>query len=1272
MSRAKPHRARRHTPQRAATDASRPRDLEQAIALTRRQPESTAAWKQLSARLSEAGRLDEALEALTKAQEGAPEDAEILALQGRITHQLGDPDQALVRLKHALELSPAYAKAHHYAGYLYYTQSRFDQALEHAERACELAPDDVDMLNTLGNVLLQRFDYERARDVLERAARLAPDNYLSWNNLGNVHNALGNLDAGLESYHRAHRAAPAAPGPFSNLITTCHYHPLKSADDITALCKRWHDTFPPSRPKDGFDLERAADKRLRIGLISDGFRGHPVGRMITSALEQVAPEQMAFFFYSTNNASDGITERLKAIAECWLSVQPMTDAQVTERVRNDRIDILIDLAGHNAGNRVMAVADRLAPLQVKWVGGLINTTGVAAIDYLLSDAVETPDGVDDSYVEKLIRLPDDYICYVPPNGYEPSVQSLPALENGYITLGCFNNATKLNDVVLEQWAGIMHALPGSRLYLKSMQYQSQERCRQVRDTLAGHGIAHARLIIEGPSSHADLLDAYNRVDIALDPWPYSGGLTTCEAFLMGVPVVTLPGPTFAGRHSATHLVNAGMPELVVNSWEEYRERVLELACDLDSLATIRQHLRQVLLESPVCDAPRFAQHFTTALRAIWQRYCEGKAPAALTLDKTGHATFEGEDQPVVLVEPSAMEEDAKGFHWRFTGKVIVLDNGAKLMQRSAGIDGLLKLGAFGVVAFDPASRVTLPERFANREDVQLLSHAALGDGRPATLHVTLDSSASATLEPLPAERLRPESAEATRILARLPINTVTLDSIEGLESLDWLILDDKHDAMAVLENGARALRDTLLLQARIAFQPTHRHQPDFAQVSHWASRHGFRFYRFNDEQHRSGFPESMAAEHRQASELETLDALFLPSHERMATLSDDQRMKLAFLLDVVFQARDVAYDILQAVSPETAQRYLEQSVKGRCRQKPRSEQRSDPAAAGAGHYPGAKSTPRLEIQYDWRMKERIHVVDIGANPIDGVPPYKAHLDRGMVSLVGFEPQRQALAKLNNMKGQNELYLPYAVGDGKPAHLYLCQAPGMTSTLKPNVALLDHFQGYPLWGKVKQVEIIKTVRLDDLDEVGRVDWLKIDIQGGELAVFENAEKKLENTLVIQTEVNFIHLYEGQPLFSEIDQWMRDHGFMLHTLLEERKRLYAPMVLGGQIHQGINQLTTADAVYIPSFERMEALDVTALKKLGVIVGEVYQSHDLAMKIAVLVEKKCGESAARMMGMEERRSSRQATNLPGGDDHDRSSESASENISGSIDSILTDMGR
>ena len=1253
MSNKKPYRSSSNARQRNLEVKGTAQALKKAKERTVQQPANLAAWKQLGAELSEVGQFDEALIALERASALVSDDAETLALKGRITHQAGNPEQALIFLHDAIKLNPNYAKAQHYIGYIYYTQARFNEALQHAEIACELVPDDVDMLNTLGNTLMQAFEYNRAKDALEKAARLAPKNYLSWNNLGNVYNAIGDLDKGLESYWQAHRVNPQAPGPFSNIITTYHYHPEKTGKEITALCKKWESKFLSSVTALPLSNLNDPQKRLRVGLISDGFRGHPVGRMITSALEHVSKSQIAFYFYSTNNASDGITERLKSVAEQWMSVQPLKDQQVAEQIVNDGIDILIDLAGHNAGNRVLAVSMQPAPVQVKWVGGLINTTGLSAIDYLISDSIETPENVDEDYVEKLIRLPDDYICYVPPNGYEPNVGVLPAIRNGYITLGCFNNASKLNSVVLEQWAKIMLALPNSKLMLKSMQYKSEERCQKIKDTMALYGIESDRLLIEGPSPHAELLDAYNKVDISLDPWPYSGGLTTCESFLMGVPVVSLPGPTFAGRHSATHLINAGMPELVVSSWEEYRERVLELASDLDSLSTIRQHLRQVLLESPVCDASRFAKHFTDAMRSIWQRHCEGKQPAALTFDKMGLAKFEDEETPVNVVYAESMESGAVGFNWSLPSKIIALDNGSKLVVEK-GIDTLRQLNAFGIVAFDPASQVINAERFEGSKDVQIFTHAVLGDGSPATLYSCLDPALSSILEPLPKEQQYGANLAGTNVLAKLPINTIALDSTEGLDSLDWLILDDLSDSTAILENGEKALKDTLVIQVRIAFQPTHKRQPNLAETQHWMSRHGFRFYRFNNQQHLSHLPDSVSAEIRQATELQSADAIFLPTHERLAELSENQRSKLAFLLHTVYGIKDMAYEVLVKVDEKKAEKYLfeerllnpsidESNTDSLKESSPRlayspanSEQLvSDSASTYNDTLNGDAELPQSDVQESahndvarnsnltksqlhkkptalWELDGPIYVIDIGANPIDGTPPYAGLLQRGLVNLIGFEPQKDALQKLLTMKGPNETYLPHAVGTGEKTKLYICQASGMTSTLKPNNQVLDHFQGYPIWGKVKSIEEIDTVRLDDVSEITKIDWLKIDIQGGELNVFKNAETKLKNALVIQTEVNFIQLYENQPLFAEIDQWMRANGFMLHTLLEQRRRLYAPMKINGGIHQGINQLTTADAVYIKDINRASELTEDEVKKMAFILHEAYGSYDLSLRL------------------------------------------------------------
>ncbi|MFI0472257.1 glycosyltransferase [Halomonas sp. HMF6819] len=262
------------------------------------------------------------------------------------------------------------------------------------------------------------------------------------------------------------------------------------------------------------------------------------------------------------------------------------------------------------------------------------------------------------------------------------------------------------------------------------------------------------------------------------------------------------------------------------------------------------------------------------------------------------------------------------FTWQFKGKIVVLDNRASLIK-SGLADQMAKTGAFGIVAFDPASEIKEPGRFEGSETIQLFPHALLGDGNPATLHACIATEMTSTLAPLPAEQLPERYHLGAQEIAEIPINTVALDSITGLESLDWLILDELSDAMAVLENGVQYLEATLLIQARVPFQLTHERQPSLAELQHWASRHGFRFYRFHNIGHYSHLPEKLNERLPCASEQESADVLFLPSHARMAALSDEQKRKLAFILSACFSAHDMAFELLADVSHDKALEFLE-------------------------------------------------------------------------------------------------------------------------------------------------------------------------------------------------------------------------------------------------------------------------------------------------------------------------------------------------------------
>jgi predicted O-linked N-acetylglucosamine transferase (SPINDLY family) len=876
-----------------------PPTLAQARRLSQQRPHDPQAWKDLG-HLQLHSEPEHALASFEQALRLLPEEPQTLELVAKAAQKLGQADRALALALRAITINPAFAAGHHRLATLYFEKGQFANALPHIDKALELVPQDCRMLSRKGLILNRLERHGEAIAVFDQLIQREPGDYSHWNNAANLYKDIGQLATADTYYQKAVVLAKRKDVlPYSNRLTSLHYDPERSREYIFDVCKEWQSRFGPKAvPPRPNVQDRAPDRRLRIGLVSDGLRQHPVGNMIVGVLEKLPRHQFELFAYSTSQVCDHLTRRIQASVQQWLAIKHMDDTALAQRIRDDRIDILIDLCGHNAGNRMGAMALQPAPLLVKWVGGLINTTGLDAIDYLLTDRIESPAGEDAFYTEKLIRLPDDYICYDPPP-YTPDIRPLPALANGFVTYGCFNNPTKINDVLLGRWAELMLATPGSRLLLKGGAFGNRELRAHVQGFMAAHGIAEERLLIEGPVGHKTLLETYNRIDIALDPWPYSGGLTTCEALLMGVPVVTFPGPTFAGRHSATHLVNAGLPELVVHSWEHYQRRVIELASDLDSLARIRGHLREVLMGSPVCDSQRFANHFGSAMRAIWQRYCEGKPVAALTLDTQGQARFEGDADAVELQHPVAPLKD-EGFRFTFQGKVVTLDHGGTLVA-SAQFVALQKTAAFSTVAFDPASRIDNARQLAQLGELHYYPHAALGNGQPATLYACLDATMSATLAPL----------TASSVLTRLALPTLKLDAINGLPAVDWLLLDNLNDSQAVIEHGQRTLVDTLLVQARVNFTPTHDQQADVGLISRCLARRGFSFYRLNNLQHQ-----------QQASHLVCADALFLPDATRMAALSDNQRLKLAFLLHTAYGAHDVAGELLKGIDPDLAAQYL--------------------------------------------------------------------------------------------------------------------------------------------------------------------------------------------------------------------------------------------------------------------------------------------------------------------------------------------------------------
>jgi predicted O-linked N-acetylglucosamine transferase (SPINDLY family) len=356
--------------------------------------------------------------------------------------------------------------------------------------------------------------------------------------------------------------------------------------------------------------------------VSGDLHGHPVGYFLDGVLTSLAAKfsaNLELFAYATRACEDETSKRLRASCKAWHSALGLSDSALALRIREDGIDILIDLSGHTAGNRLPVFAWKPAPIQVSWLG-YFATTGVAAIDYFIADPWTLPPDQEAFFTEKVWRLPETRLCFTPPSA-RVDVNVLPALSNGYVTFGCFNNLSKMNDAVVQLWARVLNAVPASRLFLKYQQLAEASIRQSTRERFAVHGIAADRLIFEDYVPRVNYLAAYHRVDIGLDPFPFPGGTTTVEALWMGIPVLTLSGERFLARQGVGLLMNAGLPEWIASDHDDYVARAVAHASDLQGLAALRARLRQQVLASPIFDAPRFAKHFEAALREMWLTWC---------------------------------------------------------------------------------------------------------------------------------------------------------------------------------------------------------------------------------------------------------------------------------------------------------------------------------------------------------------------------------------------------------------------------------------------------------------------------------------------------------------------------------------------------------------------------------------------------------------------------------------------------------------------------
>jgi predicted O-linked N-acetylglucosamine transferase (SPINDLY family) len=605
------------------------------------------------------GRRVEALAAVEAALATAPDQVDLLVWRGRLLRFLGRPAEALGPLEAALARDPGHAEARIEHGLALADLGKDEQlrAVAELEALAREQPDDPAHQLALGVALVRANQPARALPFLDRAAALDPGDPEIALERGLALSRLKRVDEAMACYRRAAELWPELAEPrirlgralmklgeseaaaaelraglaldpsdaiaHSDLLLCLLFGGLAGLEELAAEHRAWGERFGhPTGRHEAWPNDRDPDKSLRIGLVSADLGQHPVSMMILPVLEALDRERYPTTVYSMRGKADAWTQAIRARVGTWRDVRGQDDRALAAQIRADAIDVLIDLAGHTANNRLPCFALKPAPVQVSWLGYPF-TTGLPAIDAVLADAAMVRPGEERLYVETVLRFSGGRFCYAPP-AYAAAVKLPPALRTGRVTFGSFNNTLKIGPEVMDLWSRVLQAVPGSRLLLKWSAFDQASEVARFRAAFGARGIGPDRLELRGHSSHADMLAEYGAVDIALDPFPYGGGMTSVEALWMGVPLVTLRGEHPMSRQGEAFLDQLGEPGWVAADEEAYLRIAAGLAASPGRLASLRLLQRERMQASPLCDGARAARELEALLREAWARWCAGR------------------------------------------------------------------------------------------------------------------------------------------------------------------------------------------------------------------------------------------------------------------------------------------------------------------------------------------------------------------------------------------------------------------------------------------------------------------------------------------------------------------------------------------------------------------------------------------------------------------------------------------------------------------------
>tara|TARA_Y100000590_G_scaffold466174_1_gene640720 strand:- start:8761 stop:10611 length:1851 start_codon:yes stop_codon:yes gene_type:complete len=562
---------------------------------------------------------DKAVELLHQSISIQPDHAQSHCNLGVVYKELGETEKAKSYYQKAISIKPDFADPHNNLGIIFNELDEIEKAITCYQKAIDIQPDYADAHYNLGNALHKINKHQAAITSYEKVIQINPNYTAAHYNLGNVMSVLGEFKKAVSCYEKAINSKKNHSLAYNNMMFTLLY--LEEADPEICLkrAKEFRSSLKPI--KDDLLIKyqfNTKPKKLRIGFVSGDLREHPVGFFLLDTLSHLKNENLELIAYSNSQIEDDINKKLRSHFNNWRVIKSKSDMDVINTVRKDGIHILIDLSGHSDQNRLPIFINRPAPVQASWIS-YPGTTGIPEIDYMIGDSFVTPESEAKHFAERIFRLPNMWVCFTLPDS-DIEISEPPVIKNGYVTFGSFNHLSKINKKVISLWSKILKSIPKSKIFLKTKQLNDSYLKKKIIDEFKKNGVNLNSIILEGSSPRNELLKSYNKIDIALDPFPYSGGVTSLEAIWMGVPVLTKKGFRFVSHTTESINHNSGMSDWVANDENEYVKKAIQFSKDLELLTNINKNLRQKALKSPLFNSAVFAKQLNKALWEMWNNF----------------------------------------------------------------------------------------------------------------------------------------------------------------------------------------------------------------------------------------------------------------------------------------------------------------------------------------------------------------------------------------------------------------------------------------------------------------------------------------------------------------------------------------------------------------------------------------------------------------------------------------------------------------------------